>query len=72
MALTFCRSLVLDDGDTPEKISGLKRAYGKTYWLWIVVIVFGLVCQSLRSATMRTGRESFISTFKTQLLDLGN
>lgn len=68
MALTTFRSLVLDEEDTPEKVSALKRAYGKTYWLWIVIIVFGLVCQSLRSAEMRPDHESFISTFKAQLL----
>lgn len=69
VVLTFCRSLVLDDEDTPEKISALKRAYGKTYWLWIVIIVFGLVCQSLRSANMSNDRKSFIGTLKTQFLD---
>lgn len=69
VVLTLSRSLVLDEDDTPEKISTLKRAYGKTYWLWIVIIVFGLVCQSLRSANMRSDRESFISTFKILSLD---
>lgn len=70
VVLTFSRSLVLDEDDTPEKISALKRAYGKTYWFWIVIIVFGLVCQSLRSANMHPDRESFISTFKALMLDL--
>lgn len=70
MALTIFRSLVLDDEDTPERVSALKRAYGKTYWLWIVIIVFGLVCQSLRSADMQPRHEFFISTFKIQPLYL--
>ncbi|EME49131.1 hypothetical protein DOTSEDRAFT_68005 [Dothistroma septosporum NZE10] len=33
-------------------VSAIKRAYQKCYWVWIVVIVFDLVVQSLRTDTM--------------------
>lgn len=46
-----------------EKISTLKRHYDKLYWLWITIIVFALVVQSLRSAEMSPSRENFISEF---------
>lgn len=50
----------VEDGDTfsPDRQSstahtaGLRRAYAKTYWFWILVIVFDLVVQSLRTDTM--------------------
>ncbi|KAF2771741.1 hypothetical protein EJ03DRAFT_325382 [Teratosphaeria nubilosa] len=32
------------------KVGGLKRAYDKTHWFWIAVIVFGLLMQCFRSA----------------------
>ena len=49
-----------DDEEKLEKTSSLKRAYDKTYWLWIVIIVFGLIWQSLRTANLRVDRHSFI------------
>ncbi|MCJ1468760.1 calcium channel protein [Pseudocyphellaria aurata] len=58
-------SPVLEEDDTPEKISAMKRAYDKTSWVWIVIIVFGLVFQSLRSARMHTNREDFINRAET-------
>ncbi|KAK4634786.1 Calcium-channel protein cch1 [Fulvia fulva] len=33
-------------------VSAIKRAYQKCYWVWIVIIVFDLVVQSLRTDTM--------------------
>ncbi|KAK5123113.1 hypothetical protein LTR85_003311 [Meristemomyces frigidus] len=33
-----------------RKVSGLKKAYQKTHWVWIAVIVYGLVVQCLRTA----------------------
>lgn len=48
-----------------EKTSSLKRNSDKLYWLWIAIIVFDLVVQSLRSADMSSSREKFISKFGT-------
>lgn len=41
--------------------STLQRAYDKTYVGWIMVIVFGLLCQCFRSSTMSRSREAFIN-----------
>ena len=49
-----------------KKISTLKRHYDKFYWLWITIIVFALVVQSLRSADMSPSRENFISEFRNR------
>ena len=46
----------------PGKTGTLKRALDKTYWAWITIIVFGLVVQCLRSATMSEKRRHFIGT----------
>ena len=42
-------------------IAGIKRAYAKTYWFWIVVIVFDLIVQSLRTDTMGKFTKHLIS-----------
>ncbi|KJZ71205.1 hypothetical protein HIM_09411 [Hirsutella minnesotensis 3608] len=44
-----------------RKPSGLQRVYDKTYTVWIIVIAFGLLCQSFRSAKMSQFRETFIN-----------
>ncbi|KAJ9647844.1 calcium channel protein [Coniosporium tulheliwenetii] len=50
-----------EDEKTPKRrISSLKRMYERTYWLWIAIIVYGLSCQSMRSADMSRSRERFI------------
>lgn len=51
-----------------DKVSTLKRHYDKLYWLWIAIIVFGLVVQSLRSADMSLSRENLISEFYSRKL----
>lgn len=43
----------------------LKAFYDKTSWFWILVISYGLVCQSLRSATMSPHRRKFIDVSET-------
>ena len=48
-----------------KRVGSLKRLYNKTYWLWIVIIVFDLVVQALRSANMSSGRERFINKTET-------
>lgn len=52
---------VLEQNTTIRKrTSELKYWYDKTAWIWIVVIAYGLLCQSLRSAGMSPSRENFI------------
>jgi voltage-dependent calcium channel len=44
-----------------KRMSVLKYWYDKTAWVWIVVITYGLLCQSLRTASISPSRENFIS-----------
>lgn len=46
--------------DEPVKSSPLQRLYDKTYWVWIAIIVFGLVTQCFRSANMGPRRRQFV------------
>lgn len=49
--------------DQPVKRrNGLKWLYQKSYWFWIVVIVFGLVVQSLRTDVMSPAKAAFLSS----------
>ncbi|PLB34643.1 calcium channel protein CCH1 [Aspergillus candidus] len=43
------------------KISTFKRLYDKTEWLWVCIIIFDLVVQALRSASMSQHTENIIS-----------
>lgn len=43
-----------------QRVSGLKRFYDKTSWVWVVVIAYGLVSQMMRSARMSDFRSHFI------------
>lgn len=54
------------ENDTPRKVSGLKRLYDKTYWVWLLIIAFDVVVQCMRSSSMSQSRENFIDT--TQLV----
>ena len=54
-----------EEEERPERSGTLKRAFDKTYWPWIIVIIFGLVVQSLRSATMSKERGRFIDDTET-------
>jgi hypothetical protein len=55
------KGLVEDlDLNTPRHPSAMKRWYDKTYWFWIVVITYGLLCQTFRSASMSQSRADFI------------
>jgi hypothetical protein len=49
-----------DDADEKQRVNSLKRLYDKTFWLWILVIVFGLISQMMRSASMSDFRRTFI------------
>jgi hypothetical protein len=44
---------------------GLRRTYEKTRWLWILVICYGLVAQSMRHDTMGDGTARIISISET-------
>ncbi|KAH9809533.1 calcium-channel protein cch1-like [Teratosphaeria destructans] len=43
-------------------VGGLKRAYNKTHWFWITVIVFGLLMQCFRSAYNSPWMRDLINT----------
>ncbi|KAI2929764.1 hypothetical protein CBS147321_4854 [Aspergillus niger] len=45
-----------------RKVSAIKRLYDKTEWLWVCIIIFDLVVQALRSASMSDDRAQFIDT----------
>ena len=51
--------------DPKEKRSHLKRIFEKTHVLWILMIVYDLIVQALRSATMSDDRENFINDSET-------
>jgi hypothetical protein len=42
--------------------STLQQLYMKTSWFWVIIIAFGLLSQSFRSARMPPSREAFINT----------
>jgi voltage-dependent calcium channel len=52
--------LQTQDPAAPKKISKMKHLFDRTYWLWITVITYGLVCQSLRSSNISPSRAYFI------------
>ncbi|OQO05020.1 hypothetical protein B0A48_08040 [Cryoendolithus antarcticus] len=43
-----------------QRLNSLQRFYGNSKWIWIAVIVYGLVVQSLRHSTMSPGLAAFI------------
>ena len=53
---------VIED-DEPVKMSPLQRLYDKTHWVWIAILVFGLVTQCFRSANMGPRRKDFVGTY---------
>ncbi|KAL9633351.1 MAG: hypothetical protein Q9204_003437 [Flavoplaca sp. TL-2023a] len=55
---------VIED-DEPLKMSPLQRLYDKTHWVWIAILVFGLVTQCFRSANMGHQRKDFVDTTET-------
>ncbi|KAI9804295.1 MAG: calcium channel protein [Piccolia ochrophora] len=54
-----------EDEAVLKRSSGLKRLYNKTKWVWILIIIFGLVVQCLRSAGMGNQRKNFINGSET-------
>ncbi|KAL9025999.1 MAG: hypothetical protein Q9196_005270 [Gyalolechia fulgens] len=55
----------LMDEEKPVKVSPLRRWYDKTHWIWIVIIMFDLVTQAVRSADMGLRRARFIDATET-------
>ena len=51
----------LEDEEPPVKVSLLKRAYDKTHWLWIMIIVIDMAVMCLRSSTMGADRTAIIN-----------
>lgn len=61
---------LVDEADQSEatrkrRSSGLRQTYEKTRWLWILVIVYGLVAQSMRHDTMSDATASIIEVSET-------
>ncbi len=50
----------LVDEDVTKGVSPLRSLYDKTYWLWVAVIVLGLIVQCLRSSSMGDDRRNLI------------
>lgn len=44
----------------PKRRSKMKALFDKTYWFWIAVIAYGLLCEAFRSSTMSPDRGRFI------------
>jgi hypothetical protein len=53
------------DATRKRRSSGLRQTYEKTRWLWILVIVYGLVAQSMRHDTMSPATASIIGVSET-------
>ena len=49
-----------EDIEPSRRVSTMKAFYDKTYWIWIVVIAYDLLCQAFRSSSMSPDREDFI------------
>ena len=61
------------DEKPKRRQSSIQQLYEKTRWIWIAIIVYGLVAQCFRSATMSQRRESFINNSElivTLVLDI--
>jgi voltage-dependent calcium channel len=55
---------LVDESVTKRK-TPLRRLYDKTYWIWIAVIVLGLVVQCLRSSSMGDDRRELVNGTET-------
>jgi hypothetical protein len=54
-----------EDDDEKHRVNSLKRLYDKTAWFWVVVIAYGLVCQTMKSSSMSLFRRKFIDRSET-------
>jgi hypothetical protein len=53
-------AVALEESVSPGRANNLKRAYDKTGLFWILVVAIGLVCQTLRSASMSEERKHVV------------
>jgi hypothetical protein len=58
-------TLDLEEKPAPIRKGSLLYMYNKSFWVWIVVIIYGLVCQALRTADMGRSREHFVDISET-------
>ena len=64
---TDANPLVIEEEDEqPKKKTPLKRAYDKTYWLWILLIVVSLLVQCLRST--RSSNEALLAIARLEIV----
>lgn len=56
---------VEEDAEMQKRRSTIRRWYAKTKWLWIAVIVYGILCQCFRSAYMSPRRGQIIDISET-------
>ena len=56
---------LIEEEEEIPKTSRLKRAYERTDWLWIVIILFDLAVMCLRSSDMSNSRRLFIDNTET-------
>ncbi|KAH7080347.1 calcium-channel protein CCH1 [Paraphoma chrysanthemicola] len=54
-----------DESDEKKRVNSLKRLYDKTFWIWVLVIAYGLICQMMKSASMSNFRRKFIDRSET-------
>lgn len=52
----------MDEEEFVRKPNSLKRAYDRTFYVWITVISVGLFAQAFRSSDMGHERETIIGT----------
>ncbi|KAF2460795.1 Ion transport protein-domain-containing protein [Lineolata rhizophorae] len=60
-------TLLDEDQEKTKKLpkNTLKYLFNKTRWIWITIICYGLLCQSLRSAEMSDWRMKFLDASET-------
>lgn len=51
---------ISDETVVPRRVSSAKKLYDRTNWVWVIIILSGLVAQGLRSARMSRRRANFI------------
>jgi len=52
--------LPTQDAALPRRLNYFKRLFDKTYWFWIIIIAYDIICQALRTAHMSHSRAVFI------------
>jgi hypothetical protein len=55
------KRLMAQETQLLRRPNALKKIYDKTHWLWVMIIVYDLLCQSFRSSTMSPSRRDFIN-----------